>query len=92
MNKLKILYLEDSHQDAEIVGRVLKKAGIDFSFRLVDKQDEYRLALGEFEPDLVLSDHSMFQFNSLEALSIFKEQNLKISYYKNIVIQSEENS
>jgi two-component system sensor histidine kinase UhpB len=77
---LKILYLEDSEQDAELTGRVLRKAGIPFTFRLVDEQEEYERALREYQPDLVLSDHSLFQFNSLEALRIFKSFNFRIPF------------
>lgn len=78
--KLNILYLEDSAYDAEIVGRLLKKAEIDFSFLLVDRQDEYKEALKKFQPDLILADHSLFQFNSFDALTIFKETGLKIPF------------
>lgn len=80
MKSLKILYLEDSAEDAELTGRTLKKAGIPYSFRLVDQKNDYQKALEEFGPDLVLSDHSLFQFNSLEALKIFKSFNFKIPF------------
>ena len=60
MKKLQILYLEDSAQDAELAGYILKNAGIDFVFRVVDTQDEYENALKEYTPDLVLADHSLF--------------------------------
>jgi len=80
MNELNILYLEDSQQDADLTARVLKNAGIKFRFRLVDKHDEYTAALREQSPDLVLADHSLFHFNSLEALRIFKENNFDVPF------------
>lgn len=80
MKKLKILYLEDSVHDAEMVERTLKNEGIDFSIKLVDTQTEYEEALGEYQPDLILADHSLFEFNSLEALKIFKACNLNIPF------------
>lgn len=80
MKKLRILYLEDSVQDAELTGRVLKTAGIDYDFKLVDTQDEYEDALKIYEPDLILADHSLFQFNSSEALRIFKSTQLHIPF------------
>lgn len=80
MRKLKILYLEDSEQDAELTIRTLKKAGISFTLKLVDEKEEYENALKDFQPDLVLSDHSLYQFNSLEALRIFKTFDLKIPF------------
>jgi two-component system, NarL family, sensor histidine kinase UhpB len=80
MNNLKILYLEDSVQDAELTGRVLKNAGIEFSLKLVDTQEEFTQALKEYSPDLILADHSLFQFNSSQALKLFHETNLKIPF------------
>jgi len=80
MKKLKILYLEDSPADAELTGHILKNAGVDFSFNLVDTANEYQQALNEYHPDLILSDHSMFQFNSLEALKMFKASGLQIPF------------
>lgn len=80
MKELKILYLEDSVQDAELTARILKKAGIPFHFQLVDNQDEYENALRRSKPDLVLSDHSLFHFNSAEALKIFKSYGYDVPF------------
>lgn len=80
MKKLKILYLEDSEHDVEIVKRALKKGGFEFSIKLVDSQKEYEDALGEYDPDLILADHSLFEFNSLQALKLFKACRLNIPF------------
>jgi two-component system, NarL family, sensor histidine kinase UhpB len=80
MKELKILYLEDSASDAEFAGRVLKKAGIEYAFNLVDTKEEYENALITYQPDVVLADHSLFQFNSSEALKIFKNTGMKIPF------------
>lgn len=72
MKELKILYLENDPQDAWLAARVLKNAGIPFRFCLVDRQYEYEVALQQFSPDLILADHSIAQFDSLEALRIKK--------------------
>lgn len=80
MKELKILYLEDSAYDAEFAGRVLKNAGIDYSFTLVDTREEYVDALKSSDPDIILADHSLFQFNSSEALKIFKNTGKKIPF------------
>lgn len=80
MNELKILYLEDSTYDAELAGRMLHRAGIPFTFKLVDTKEEYTEALNEFRPDVILADHSLFQFNSSEALQLFKTTGLKIPF------------
>lgn len=80
MKKLKILYLEDSPHDAELAGNILKNAGVNSTFKLVDTQDEYQEALREYHPDIILADHSLFQFNSSEALKMFKTSGLKIPF------------
>ncbi|MDF3077670.1 MAG: hypothetical protein K0S09_1559 [Sphingobacteriaceae bacterium] len=78
--KLKILHLEDSSSDAELVHRVLKKADFHFERLLVDSEVKFVSALDEFRPDVILSDHSLPSFNSHEALAIFRERKLKIPF------------
>lgn len=67
---LKILFVEDNPADAEIARREIKKEKIDFSFRVVDTEDEFRKALNQFEPDLIISDYSMPSFDGMSALQI----------------------
>ena len=70
---LKILLLEDSHDDAEIVERLLKKEDISYRCRIVETRQDFKEGLEEFQPDVVVSDHSLPQFNSQEALKMFQE-------------------
>jgi CheY-like chemotaxis protein len=77
---LKILHLEDVESDAELVDRALKKAGINFEKCLVDTRQEYIEALETFRPDVILSDHSLPKFNSLEALNLLKESGRDIPF------------
>ncbi len=69
--------LEDREEDAGLINRMLKKDGIDFTSHNVDTRDEFVKALDAFEPDLILSDHSLPQFNSLEALKICQQSGFK---------------
>jgi signal transduction histidine kinase len=71
--QLKILILEDNPADVEFIGRELRKAGIEFEQRVADSRGEFVYAIGNFLPDVILSDHSLPQFNSIEALKIAKE-------------------
>jgi PAS domain S-box-containing protein len=80
MDEIKILHLEDSVSDADIVARVLRQAGLQCSIKLVESQKEYVQALKEYTPDVVISDHSLFEFNSSEALQIFKSTGLNIPF------------
>src|SRR5665647_569120 len=81
MNKhLKILLLEDSADDAELIQLELKQGGIKFTSLVVDTKAGFINGIRDFKPDLILSDHSMPQFNSVEALKIYKDH-LKTQNY-----------
>ncbi|ASU34576.1 PAS domain S-box protein [Mucilaginibacter xinganensis] len=77
---LKILLLEDIVTDAELVGVELRRANILFDLQVVDKRQDYIDAIGEYAPDVILSDHSLPSFNSLEALTILKESGLNVPF------------
>ena len=81
---LKILILEDSPDDLDLIERELRRGGIDFISNVVKTKDAYERGLDEFCPDVILSDHSMPQFNSIEAMAIWKnfqkERNLSIPF------------
>ncbi|HEY9486836.1 MAG TPA: PAS domain-containing protein [Chryseosolibacter sp.] len=68
----KILILEDSTEDVDLIEREIKRGGIDFISRVVKAKSDYEKALPEFNPDIILSDHSLPQFNSVEAMNIWK--------------------
>lgn len=73
---LKILHLEDLTADAEIVDRVLRKAKFNFEKKVVIDKPDFVRALHEFGPDIILSDHSLPAFNSLEALRITRAEGI----------------
>jgi len=79
-NNLKILLLEDSETDAEIVMRLLKKSKPLYEFKLVMSEKDYINALNEFHPDLILSDNSMPQFSAKEALELKQQRNMQIPF------------
>ncbi len=70
---LKILILEDSATDAEMVQRVLLKEQRDFSFRVATSKKDFLETLEAFHPDIILSDHSLPQFDSEAALKLTRE-------------------
>lgn len=79
-DELRILILEDSESDAGLVIRTLKKANFVFDSIRVDTREEFIEALDTYMPDVILSDHSLPQFNSLEAYKIYKEKTLRIPF------------
>jgi len=72
--KLKILHLEDSPFDAELVERELKKGKIVFEKIVVDNREAFEEALDNFIPDIILSDHSLPSFDSAGALEIVNQK------------------
>jgi PAS domain S-box-containing protein len=78
--KLKILHLEDLATDAELVSRELQKNGILCTIRVVDTEQKFRQELTSFEPDIILSDHSLPTFDSLRALKLLHEADIKIPF------------
>lgn len=87
---LKILHLEDMDADAELVARELKKGGIKGEIRRAENKEQFVRALVEFEPDLILSDHSLPSFDSEEALSIVNQTRLNIPFILITATVSEE--
>ncbi len=78
--ELKILMLEDLEEDVGLIERTLNKQGILFTSRRVDTRDEFIEALESFDPDVILSDHALPQFNSLEALTICRKQHVEVPF------------
>ncbi|MEO7045632.1 MAG: PAS domain S-box protein, partial [Ferruginibacter sp.] len=70
---LKILHLEDSETDSEIVLRLLTKEGFHFESQLVMTRQSFLDALQNFKPDIIISDNALPQFNAREALEIVNE-------------------
>src|SRR5260370_33877306 len=71
--KIKILHLEDTPTDAELIERELKKGNIDFEKLVVSNKADFENALKNFSPDVILSDHSLASFDSHEALRMVKK-------------------
>jgi PAS domain S-box-containing protein len=70
---INILFAEDYDDDAELLKRHIAKAGIKFSYRIVETRRDFINGLVDFKPDLILSDYSMPSFNGMQALMIRKE-------------------
>ncbi len=71
---LRLLLLEDSPADAELVACELQRAGIAFSSKLVKAKKEFIKALSEFLPQVILSDFKLPGFDGLAALEIARLQ------------------
>lgn len=77
---LKVLMLEDSLTDLEIIQRELLKAKQSFLFHhAIDKQ-QFLSALDQFPMDIILSDNSLPQFSAKEALEIVHKRKLAVPF------------
>lgn len=79
-NGLKVLVLEDMVEDLELIEYSLKKAGMKCETKRVDTKEEFIEALNTYPADVILSDHSLPQFNSAEALRICRSQGIQIPF------------
>ena len=68
--ELRILMLEDTSTDAELIERALRKNNISFISKRVETKEDFISGLKDFAPDLILSDFRLPNFDGLEALSI----------------------
>lgn len=80
MEKIKILLLEDSEDDAGLVSLALKRDGISFELLRVESKDEFIQTLNQYKPNVILSDHALPQFNSIEAFKVYKEKGIGVPF------------
>lgn len=73
LNRLRVLLVEDSPDDAELIEFELTNAGYQVSALRVDSEPEMRQALATGEWDIILADHSIPGFGSVQALNLLKQ-------------------
>ena len=71
--ELRILHLEDVPEDAELVARQLRKAGLPHVVQHAATRDAFVHALEEFHPDVVLADYSLPDFDGLAAVRLARQ-------------------
>ena len=67
-SRLRVLLLEDSEADGELIEHTLRRSAGPVTTRRVTTRDEFMHALDEFGPDVVLSDHSLSTYNAPAAM------------------------
>jgi two-component system sensor histidine kinase UhpB len=75
---LRILVVEDCEDDAVLMLEEMRRGGFEPVFRRVETEKGFLSALEENEWDLILADHSLPQFNSLECLGLLQRSGLDI--------------
>jgi two-component system cell cycle sensor histidine kinase/response regulator CckA len=77
---LRVLLVEDSEVDADLVVRELRRIGRPVEHRVVETEDAMRECLLDAPWDLVLSDWSMPQFSAPGALALVRSLGLDLPF------------
>ncbi len=77
---LKILQLEDFPEDGDLLDRELRRAGIQFASKRVDNEKDFRRALEDWAPELVLADYSLPAFDGRRALELVREADSNLPF------------
>ncbi|HVY05438.1 MAG TPA: EAL domain-containing protein [Burkholderiales bacterium] len=67
---LRVLFVEDVQVDADLEIRELRRTGMKVDYRRVETEPAFLEAIGDFKPDIILSDFSMPAFDGMAALGI----------------------
>lgn len=77
---LRLLIIEDSEDDAQLVVRELRRGGYKLEFRRVDTASDMETALFSQPWDLTICDYSMPSFSAPEALNILNSTGMDIPF------------
>ena len=73
MTRLRVLLVEDSEDDAELVLAALVEGGFDPALTRVETREEMHEALSSGGWDVVISDYNLPRFDALSALSTLRQ-------------------
>ncbi len=76
---LKALIVEDRPADAELMVYELERVGFAPVWRRVDNEADYLAQLGN-NPDIILADHTLPEFDAPKALELLKARGLDIPF------------
>src|SRR5688572_25214176 len=69
---IRILHLEDSRVDAELVRSILAADGLECEIQLAKNRDEFERALTRSNFDLIISDYSLPHYSGFSALEFVR--------------------
>jgi two-component system cell cycle sensor histidine kinase/response regulator CckA len=86
----RILLVEDRPEDRELIERELQRAKVLFVSRWVDNRETFLQEVKDFDPDIVLCDFALPQFDAMEAMSILRRYRTDVPFILVTGAQSEE--
>jgi PAS domain S-box-containing protein len=72
--KIKILHLEDSSNDSELIRTLIEIGGINHEYFLTDNENDFLSILETENIDIILSDYNLPDYNGNEALKVSRER------------------
>ncbi len=78
--KIKVLFVEDSDDDAQLVLREIQRGGYEVEFERIETAEHMKSALTHHAWDLIICDFSLPQFSAPEALGILQVSTLDIPF------------
>ncbi len=76
--ELRVLHVEDSEPDAELVAQALRIGGFSASVIVVQDEAEFSRELQAHPPDIVLADYNLPQWTGMDAIEVLQREKLDI--------------
>jgi PleD family two-component response regulator len=78
LRQLRVVVVEDSSSDVELVKHVLKKGGFDAECEVAQTAEEFESLVHKNGFDMVLADYSLPLWNGMETVEILRREGLDI--------------
>src|SRR4051812_44183930 len=78
--KLRLLHIEDSQDDADLVRHALEGGGFETEIEQIETESQMRAALASSHWDMIISDYNLPRFSAPLALAVLSQADLDIPF------------